>query len=98
MLGIGDRAELEAGPSLGEAGGVQLLVVGATGQQDGREHHNRLAHVPQAPPRLPLISSAYHLDEFFGVRFSVLKSTCTRPKRGPKPEPHSKLSISDQTI
>jgi len=29
----------------------------------------------------------------FGVRFCVLKSTCTSPKRFPKPEVHSKLSI-----
>jgi len=43
---------------------------------------------------LRVAASRNHAALSFGVRFWVLKSTCTRPKRSPYPLIHSKLSIA----
>ena len=44
--------------------------------------------------RLRVAVSRNHAALSLGVRFCVLKSTCTSPKRSPYPCVHSKLSIA----
>jgi len=53
-----------------------------------RTGNSALVWVAKAPA-LALISSAYHLGRVLRRALQGLKSTCTTPKRGPKPEPHS---------